>query len=233
MGIVSFAFDKEKDIWNFHRIANWNDCGWQDVKKTFSPKIFEIAEGKSLEQASPLIEEFNKRVYNSPMLAIQVSAVNQAWQSIELEFFKRLEKVMEKPNAFPKITGYITTMQSCPYNMAPNDTWFMFKFFGSTANATKTAAHEIMHFQFHNYYWREIAEKIGQENTGHLKEALTVLLNLEFNDLVLDYDYGYPVHKNLRKFITEQWQSNPSFNALLESCIQYFGENEIPKPTQL
>ena len=78
-----------------------------------------------------------------------------------------------------------------------------------------------MHLQFHNTYWKEVEEKIGNRKTSDLKEALTVLLNLEFKDLWFVQDMGYDMHKELRDFISKQWKKKKDFNILLDKCIKH------------
>ena len=75
-----------------------------------------------------------------------------------------------------------------------------------------TAGHEIMHLHFHNTHWSEIEEKIGKEKTFDLKEALTVLLNIEFKDLWFYMDSGYSLHKELRDFISKIWKEKKDFD---------------------
>ena len=58
-----------------------------------------------------------------------------------------------------------------------------------------------------------------------LKEALTVLLNLEFKDILLAYDEGYGMHKELRDFISEEWKRKQDFNSLIDRCIEYLKKN--------
>ena len=78
-----------------------------------------------------------------------------------------------------------------------------------------------MHLYFHRFYWKNIEKEIGKEKTGDLKEALTVLLNLEFKDLWFVEDEGYEEHKELREFITQEWKNNKDFEKLLEKCVEY------------
>ena len=78
-----------------------------------------------------------------------------------------------------------------------------------------------MHIQFHNTYWPKIEKQIGKEKTADLKEALTILLNLEFKDLWFVRDEGYEIHQELRKFIEKEWKENPDFDILMKKCVEY------------
>ena len=78
-----------------------------------------------------------------------------------------------------------------------------------------------MHLYFHKFYWNKIETEIGKEKTGDLKEALTILLNLEFKDLWFVEDLGYESHKELRNFIMEKWKEEKDFETLLDKCVEY------------
>ncbi len=78
-----------------------------------------------------------------------------------------------------------------------------------------------MHLYFHKFYWDSVEKKLGKEKTSDLKEALTVLLNLEFKDLWFVEDKGYESHKELRNFIMEKWKEEKDFEKLLEKCVEY------------
>jgi len=50
---------------------------------------------------------------------------------------------------------------------------------------------------------------------------LTVLLNIEFKDLLLTSDYGYEEHNELREFISESWKREKNFEQLINLCVEY------------
>ncbi|MBU3907366.1 MAG: hypothetical protein KKA64_03895, partial [Nanoarchaeota archaeon] len=105
----------------------------------------------------------------------------------------------------------------------------MVSLFNNILSDIATSAHEIMHIQFHNTYWNDVEKEIGEEKTAHLKEALTVLLNVEFSrDFWFVDDRGYPMHQELRKFIEKEWKKEKDFGILLKKCIEYLKEYEFP-----
>lgn len=52
-----------------------------------------------------------------------------------------------------------------------------------------------------------------------LKEALTFILNTDFNDLLLVEDKGYPAHQKLRKKLKKIWEKEKNFNKFLDKAI--------------
>jgi hypothetical protein len=90
------------------------------------------------------------------------------------------------------------------------------------------AGHELMHIHLHNTdWWKRVKRKMGQEKTHDLKEALTELLNLEFRNLWIVEDKGYPNHAKLREFISKKWKKDKDFDKLTDNCIKWIKKNGV------
>jgi hypothetical protein len=214
---VLFKFDKEKDLWNHWHKANWKS-NWSKFKS--SEDIKKICGGKTFEESKKNLSNYLFKLHNSNLIDLEINCLKNSWKKIEKEFFDRMDKLMKK-KFNKKIIAYLTTAGICPYN--PKEPSFMFSFFYSLPQQLQTCGHEIMHLYFHEFYWDEIESKIGEEKTSNLKEALTVLLNLEFKDLWFKKDSGYKSHEELRKFISKKWKKNKDFDLLIKACIKdYF-----------
>ena len=218
MSKVIFKFDKEKDLFNIWETCN-KDSSWYDHKKNISSTFLEICEGKKFDECKKELEDYRNKMYSSELIGIFVESIQKAWAKINDEFFKRLEKITKNKFKFEKVISYVTTVMRCPYNS--NEPSFMVSFFRDILNVLCTSGHELLHIQFHNTYWNQIEEQIGKEKTADLKEALTVLLNLEFKDLWFVEDRGYDVHKELREFISEEWKKEKDFDVLMKKCVEY------------
>ena len=214
---VEFIFDKEKDLHNVWATCNW-DSKWFDFASKMPTQLVKKLRGKEFADCQATLGEYSKKVYNHRMLKIAENAVNQSWGLIEKKYFDRLEGITGMPLNDKNIKAYLTTAPRCPYNF--RDNWFMVNYFSSIPNMLAIAGHEIMHLHFHQNYWENIEKKIG-DKTGELKESLTVLLNLEFNDLWFVGDKGYVPHQKLRGFIAKQWEKNKDFNILLDKCVNH------------
>jgi hypothetical protein len=222
MTIVRFDFDKDKDLWN-----NWQNCNdkckWSNFSKGIPKKMRGIAKGKKFEHCNKQLEEYLKDIHKSGFIEIFANSISKSWAKIEDVFFKRLKKITKKSFQRKSITAYITTSGRCPYD--PEEGWFMVSFFSSLTGALRTVGHEIMHLHFHDNYWNNVEKEIGKQKTADLKEALTILLNIEFIDLWWDLDKGYGAHQELRKFIVKEWTKNKDFDVLLEKCINYLNSS--------
>jgi hypothetical protein len=215
MSKVIFKFDKEKDLWNHWHKSNWKSS-WANFK--IHPEIKKICEGKKFEECKEELSVHLSKLQKSNIIQIEINSLEEYWKEIEQEFFKRMNNLMNK-NFDEDIIAYLTTLGVCPYD--PDEPSFMFSLFYSLPHQLQTCGHEIMHLYFHKFYWDDVEPKIGKEKTGDLKEALSVLLNIEFRDLWFAKDYGYEPHKELRAFILEEWKKEKDFEKLLEKCVNY------------
>ena len=81
--------------------------------------------------------------------------------------------------------------------------------------------HELWHF----YTWYGLGtdqeRKLGRQKYNDLKESLTVLLNVECNDLMPAgiQDNGYPQHQELRAMILDFWAHEKSIIKLWDYLI--------------
>lgn len=216
---VIFEFDKEKDLRNL-----WETCNipskWYDHSKWISPSILEICKNKEFSECKKKLYEYRKDMYDSGFLEIFAESLQKAWNKINDEYFKRLEKIMKKPVFSKEFKCYITTATRSPYNLEKHK-WFMASFSKGILEALVTCGHELMHLQFHETYWKKIEKEIGYDKTNDLKESLTVLLNLKFSDLWFAFDRGYEMHKNLRNFIETEWKKKPDFDLLIKKCVEH------------
>lgn len=215
---VIFKIDKKRDLYNIWTTCN-SQSKWNDLRKSATANVLKICSGKKFEDCKKELEIPLEKIHKSDLIDIFTQSVQEGWNKINNEYFKRLEKIMKKPICSDNFTGYLTTTGRCSYDYEEKS--FFFSFFNSFPQALITAGHEIMHIQFHNTYWKDIEKQIGKEKTADLKEALTVLLNIEFRDLWFSEDKGYEIHQKLRTFISEEWKKNKNFDVLMVKCIEY------------
>lgn len=225
---VTFKFDIEKDLWNTWDTCNSDSIFGCDFKKGIPQTTMDLCGGKKFEDIKNTFKDHYKKTYSCRLVSQVEKSFNEAWSKIGEEYFKRLKKITKKPINLKKITAYLTFVRRCPYNHNKGDPFFFVNFFGGIPNAMMIAGHEIMHIHLHNLKWWEKVEKeIGNEKTGDLKEALTVLLNLEFRDLWIAPDRGYDMHKELRTFIKNKWKKEKNFDKLTNKCIKWIKKNGI------
>ena len=215
MAKVNFKIDIEKDAWNYWRRANSGTSYGYDFKKKLDPKIIKKLKCKEFEEVKKEIVIFLKeKFYNSREINKKIKIIRNNWKKVEKKYFDKLEKITKHEIYTNKFTCYITTLGRCPYN--PQENWFMTNISWSEDMIVLTVAHELMHLQFHHYYEKKLLKEISKEQFHDIKEALTVLLNIEFSDLIKSKDLGYPKHQKLRKFIQKEWEKEKDFDLLIK-----------------
>ena len=216
---IKFKLDIERDARNYYSCANSTPHFGHDFTKSIKPEILEkLKDKKWPDIKEDILNILNKGYeHDARQFTEKLSEIEKEWEKIEKEFFARLEKITKHKIYNNNFTGYITTIGRCPYSK--EESWFMINIFWTLNNMLATICHEIMHLQFHYYYEKQLKEKISEKQFQDLKEALTVLLNLEFSDILKERDKGYPNHQELREFIESEWKKEKNFDKLVDKCI--------------
>jgi hypothetical protein len=82
--------------------------------------------------------------------------------------------------------------------------------------------HELWHWYFWHNGGKEINIKYGFEIFNAIKESLTVLLNIEFADIIGQYpDRGYPHHYKLREGILKFYQDKKDIYSTIDYCLKF------------
>jgi hypothetical protein len=135
---------------------------------------------------------------------------------------------MNSPFYTKKIIANLTTAGRCPYDPDHNPPSFFVNLFWGVPVILEVTGHELMHIQFHNSkYWNLCEKELGFTKTHDLKEALTILLDLEFRDLWIIEDGGYASHKKLREYIAKEWKKEKNFDKLINNSIKWIKKNGI------
>lgn len=225
---LNFIFDEEKDLYNIWETCNAKSDYGYDFRKNMPKNILDICKNKKYNECKKDLKKLRKEFYSNFLIKSTTKFFEDIWNKIGKEYFKRLEKITKKRYQFEKINVYLTTSGRCPYNPHGKTPHFFINFFSGASMALATAGHEIMHIHIHNTdYWTKIENEIGYDKTHDLKESLTELLNLEFRDLWIIDDVGYPNHTKLRRYISQQWNKNKDFEKLIDNSIKWIKKNGI------
>jgi hypothetical protein len=216
MGVL-FKFDVEVAVEAIINIYNNPIAYGSDALKYFEPEVLKIL--KENKYPKPLLKTYMLELYEADIKTPLIIFYSQLWRSVEEEYINRMENITKRGFNRKIITCYLITATRCKYN--PNDRSFTLSLFVNPLAAIRNIGHEVFHLHFHEHFFDNIVNLIGRENTHMLKEALTVLLNVEFKDLWFIEDKGYDSHKELREFIVKQWNEDKDFEKLLNSCIKF------------
>jgi hypothetical protein len=218
---VIFRINIERDAWNYYSTINSENKWGGNFLENFTPKIIKKFKGRKWDEVKKEVLELVNQFYKHHEKEIEdkLEEIEEAWRKAEKEYFHRLRKITQHKIYAKEFKAYTTCVGRCPYYLKEDA--FMISINGSVQRILVTIMHEIMHLQFHHYFEEKLKKELTNEQFQDLKEALTVLLNHDFRDLLGEEDRGYPKHKELREFIEEQWAKKKDFNSLLIKSIEY------------
>ena len=199
---VNFTYNKDKDIWCLLNKGKSSNNS-KNPTKQYEQLVTKYGENPSVEDVIVFISEYIAE--NNIDISKCLENFRKDWESISTEFKKRAEIIFSTslPN---DVTGYLTVNSRRPYDIQDN---FFYVSLQSN-HARRTVMHELWHF----YTWYglgvEQEEKLGKQKYNDMKEALTVLLNVECKDLLPEgvTDTGYSQHQGMREKILEYWEKN-------------------------
>lgn len=222
---VKFVIDKELDFEN-HLIGlrSWEE---KQHSRAEGNEYLKKLSGKSRSQQYKIFEKANQvaRFYSkekAPIRKLVIKQVQEAWDRINNRYFKITEKVHGKPFPYKKIYGVISTDNRFGYGFYGKKKWFAVPR-DHPLFAVDVATHELWHAIFNQHYYGEYRNKFELDHgqMWAIKEAYTVLLNIECDDLRYTTDGCYPEHKDLREKILKLWRRNPNFEKNLDQICEY------------
>jgi len=196
---IHFKYDKEKDIWCLLNKGKSSDNN-PNPTKVYEMLVSYCGENPTKEKTSLFIQKYFAN--NQIDIDAYINQYQEDWTEVSGEYHKRAKTIFEV--SLPdNITAYLTINNRNPYSITDN----LFYITVPSVSARKIIMHELWHF----YTWYglgpEQEEVLGKQKYNNLKEALTVLLNEEFIDLMPEgnHDEGYPQHQKLREEIKYLW----------------------------
>ncbi len=212
---LNFTYDKEKDIWCLLTYGK-KSVNSGLTTKAYDELIEKYGGNPSQEEASIFIDEYisTKNISTEKLIV----GYEKDWNLIKDTYQKRAEEIF---GVFlhEDVTVYLTINNRCPYDLANNG--FFISMSRPASTGKLTAMHELWHF----YTWYAFGvteeEKIGKQRYNDIKEALTVLLNIECKDLLPEgvQDNGYPQHGELREKITQLWLEHKDLKKVINILL--------------
>lgn len=218
---VTFKYNQEQDIWCLLKYGKDVNL-FPSPTKEYMSLMKEYGEEAKEEEIKIFVE---KQISNNNINKEEIiKNFQNDWDEISDEFKKIAENIFGL-SLSEDITAYLTINDRCPYKIKENLFFVRIK---NRLLGKKTTMHELWHF----YTWYKFGiiwrDKLGNKKYNDIKEALTVLLNVECRNLLPEdiNDKGYPEHKELREKILGLWEETKDINKVWDSLIQSFYEKE-------
>lgn len=225
---VLFKIDKDLDFQNHligAKIALDNSLKTSLEVGEYFKKLREAKE----EDKIGIFEERTLKFYSSEMSDIRAMLVKQTkemWSFIESKYFNKIEKIHKRSFPLKNVYGILSTTPTVyGYNFNNENPWFACSS-DSPLKAIHTAMHEIMHIYFLKYFADEYRNRfqLNNDQIYIIKESLTVLLNLEFDDIRIYPDKDKVGHEKIREKIKNDWLKYKDFEKVLEEACIYINK---------
>lgn len=224
---VVFRLDKERDMKNRFTSAN-KISYWKDRSENLDKEIIDLLRGAEYSDIEWSLWKYIESIYSLYNFDLCVHELNQ-WRSKNGDiFFSTMERIVQKPIPVDEITCYLTSTWRCPYN--PDDRHFLYcplsdKKRKNVEVSANTLMHELLHMMLHYYYESIIRDKKFTNSEFHdIKEAQTVILNVECKSLLSQKDNGYASHAVLREKLLEERKKNKNFEIFVQKCMNIYRE---------
>lgn len=211
---VHFQYNKEKDVWSLLSKGKSSNNS-QTPTKQYEQLVATFGENPTEEVTSAFIENYISD--NNFDIQEFIKKYQKDWDVIANKYQKQAEAIfgISLPS---DVIGYLSVNSRCPYSIENN--YFFISF--SSPLPRGIVMHELWHF----YTWYKFGiteeQKLGKQKYNDLKEALTVLLNLECGELFPESlsDKGYPQHQELRREIMKFWKGEKDIVKLWRHLAQ-------------
>lgn len=146
-----------------------------------------------------------------------ISDFTHAWKPIEAEAEARFRRIFMTDWDPGEVTAYLTFSSRCPYRVELR--YYFVSMVRYPRTPIRTSLHELTHFYTHQLIEPLFPPDQSRDKFNEFKEALSVLLNLEFADLIEIEDRGYPQHQELRRELQKEWQSGADVYTLVQRYL--------------
>ncbi|MCR4322911.1 MAG: hypothetical protein NUV61_02390 [Candidatus Azambacteria bacterium] len=228
---VIFSYNQEKDIKNIQ-------IGFDTVRRGRRPDreltqiIQQYGNAPSEEDIKAYLISRWKNKEALPDLIVK--QLQEYWDTIEEKYFNHLADRMQLTSfhEIKQLGGFLSVRYGSGYNAEQQ--WFAVSVYNGTMRNTLTAMHEIMHIFFHKQWWSFCKNQgLPDNNIWDVKESMTVLLNLWFKNQIIDTDWGYDEHTELRRFIIDWFLEARDFQKTLEKACAYMKKHPEKSPDWL
>lgn len=217
---ISVEIDIKKDASNWWHACNKIAYG-VDWKSRINKRLQNKIVGKTKKQAFKFLIPYLKKLYKRINIEKEKEFAQHSFDQNKEKLFKRMQEVTGRKIYRHNLTCFLTTFPRAPYDEKAGYVWLPVDW---RARHINVFLHELLHFQTLFYYEKQMLERLGREEKEHLKEALTVILNVEFKNLLAEKDTGYRIHQYLRAELLKFWRKNRNFEKLISYGVKIYPE---------
>lgn len=218
---VKFGINTKLEIPNIYYAVNRKPFHY-DFSRGVDAKLASGIKGRGLDKARPLIQSYVEKYYasNRDRINLQKREFEKVWRPIEKKVFDKMKEVTHRKFPYPLVYAFITIIGRCDYDPLARKPYYKVPLNINSEFVPDAFVHELLHFIYHYYDEPNVLKELTKNESEDLKESLTFLINSDFGSIFATRDWGYPIHKQLRKQLQEFWQKHKDYDALLQEGIK-------------
>ena len=216
---ISVIIDINQDALNWWQACNSLSYG-VDWKTRTSSRLQKKITGKSKKAAFKFLLPYIKTLYKKYHIERHQLKVQRVFDAYADIIQPRMEKVTGKPLYRQTFTVALTTFPRAPYSVEHG--FILSPLQQDNRCHINIFLHELLHFQTIWYFRKENLKRINKDDFEEVKEALTVVLNNTFKDILSQLDFGYHVHAFLRSDILSFWKKTRNFRQTVRHGVSVF-----------
>lgn len=214
---IKIKLNIEKDAWNWWHACNKISHG-VDWKMNIEPSIRNKITGKTQKEAYLFLLPYLKEKYQNLEIKKYIKDLQNEVDQNQGKIFERMEKVTNRPIYRNEFICFLTSFPRFPYDYEKGYVLISNK--KSLNDQFSIFVHELLHFQYFAYFGEKIWDALGAKMHGEIKEAMTIILNDEFKDLIEEKDEGYEIYRNLSKKLLKIWRKTKNMDDFIDEVIK-------------
>lgn len=224
MPSITIKVDFQRDLWNWLSAISKKSSHGMNWERFIPEDLALKINNKSQEEITGLVTDFLRGKYGieKDSFIKYASDIQGEFNKITDQIFFTMERITEKPICRDSFTGFITTFPRGPYNTKEGFIWMIFD--KKRDWQIMAFIHELLHMQFEYYYKEELLKTINIEQFDFLREAMTIIINQEFQDLTQEQDKGYPIHQEFRKYLIKLWEQKKDFSQFIYEAVKHIDD---------
>lgn len=181
-----------------------------NVKKTL-PNL------KNKKQIAKEVNLFYQK--NLKELKQKTKIFSKKWFKVERKYFKLIENLFNRPWPKGKYICYVGIFDCNPRHIY-NKTFQTY--YRKKEDLLLTFAHELLHFMFYDYFYKNFKRKLSENKLWDLSEIFNVIIlnQKQFQKLLKYKEIPYPTHKRIYKKLNKIYQNSKSIKEFIEKSIK-------------
>ena len=211
--------DSKQDAWNIWQACNKVSHG-MDWSQCVDVPIREKIVGQTEAEACSWLVPYLEGRYKELDIDFWAEQIQTELMSEYPKIVQVIEEITQKPLYRKDFTLFVTTINRSPYNFDKGYIWIVFK--QDKNKIINTLLHELLHFQFMQYYGDKVWDAVGEQKFQAIKEGMVVILNDYLSEWTGQKEITYTMYEGFADELLKLWHedTNRQFDEFVIKAIE-------------